>query len=66
MRPLLNPNSAPPSNEYGKKRSTCAKLGISQAQFEAMYGKPGNRKQRGKGAANAAEWAKTLPKGNTP
>ena len=63
MRPLLPPNASPPANEYGQRRSHCAKLGISQAQFEEMYGKQNGRKWRKTGADNAAAWAKTLPKG---
>lgn len=64
MKPLLNPSTIPDANEYGKRRSYYAKLGISQAQFELLYGPPGNKKSRQIGSQNAASWAKNLPKGN--
>lgn len=53
----------PDANEYGQRRSYCARLGIKQAQFSAMFGTQANPKARKTGADNLITWVKTLPKG---
>lgn len=58
-----SPNGTPEAAEFGKRRSYCAKLGISQARFNAMFGTQANPKTRKTGADNLIAWCKTLPKG---
>lgn len=53
----------PDANEYGKRRSYCAKLKISNAQFRAMFGTQSAPNTRKQGADNLTAWVKTLPKG---
>jgi len=60
--PMYGPDSKPPAAEYGLRRSYCAKLGMSQAQFTQLFGSQGNPKARGQAASDAAAWARNLPK----
>jgi hypothetical protein len=55
-------NGKPDANEYGKRRSYCAKLGIGQAQFVALFGSNANPKTRKAGADNLIAWQRTLPR----
>lgn len=52
----------PNANEYGKRRSHFAKLGVGNAQFRAMFGDPGNPHARKVGADNCIAWTKGLKK----
>ena len=61
-KPILPPDDAPPANEYGKRRSYAARLGMCQAQFAALFGSQGNPKNRRNGAADCAAWVRDLPK----
>jgi hypothetical protein len=54
--------SKPAAAEYGQRRAYCAKLGISQAQFVAMFGTQGNPKTRKEGADSLVAWCRTLKK----
>jgi hypothetical protein len=58
-----NKDEKPTAAEYGKLRAYCAKLGISNTQFRAMFGLQGNPKSRKEGADNLTAWIRTLPKG---
>jgi hypothetical protein len=58
-----SPNEPPGAAEYGKRRSYCAKMGISNTQFRLMFGTQTNPKTRKIGADNLTAWVKTLPKG---
>lgn len=57
-------NGKPDANEYGKRRSYCARMGISQTQFREMFGTQANPNTRQVGADNCQAWIKTLKKGS--
>jgi hypothetical protein len=56
------PGRKPDAAEYGQRRAYAARLGISNAQFRAMFGTQTNPNTRKDGADNLIAWAKTLPK----
>jgi hypothetical protein len=53
----------PNANEHGKRRSYCAKLGITGPRFTALFGSNGNPKTRKDAADNLIAWQKTLSAG---
>lgn len=52
----------PNANEHGKRRAHCAKLGMSQALFVAMFGSTSHPKTRKDATNNLIAWQRTLPR----
>lgn len=55
----FSPDGLPDAAEYGQRRAYLARLGMSNAQFRALFGNPGNPLARGAGAANLIAWCKS-------
>jgi len=60
------PGQRPTAAEYGLRRAYCARLGMSQTQFTALFGTLAGRKPRGEAAQNVIAWARNLPKRTNP
>ena len=62
---MKNPDGVPSAAEFGLKRAFYAQNGVSNAEFEAIFGSGPNGRRRSELTQIGIDWQKTLPKAST-
>jgi hypothetical protein len=57
MSSTLSPSGKPDASEYGQRRAYFARLGVAQAEFESLFGKPNAPLPRRQAADNFRGWS---------